>query len=789
MWSARTAAVTASDARSLLVHAFAADQSDREIRPAMITAGRDRPMTAPTATAMAKMNAARLATSPPRRPKPVNEFAMSSFGRGGREVPVDRRSRRGTRGSPPPRGSAGALARYHRQRDGPSDQARRAVPRSSSRATMGTPRKIADGERDEQQGGQDRSRHTPRTSVEVARARRSQPAVGVEPSKARHAGAGRSRAIYAATTRTAATVRPIMATPKANSSKRWSRMANRRRSRSCGGSLGRCRRADRRPRGGEVAEHDFLERRRTPDLARARTRLSRSSDGPGKAPTSVPPRMLAWVASSTSSTRCSAIASLIERSSSRPPAAQDEHWSQACSMSVMTCDERSGGRAIGPDRVDEHVEELAAGERIEARQRLVEEEHRRPRPERERQPDLRLLAPGQLVGAGCRAGCRGRRVAAGRSTGRSRAGGDRERDVVRHAELAVERRGLRHVADPEERRPAVPPRVDAVDRRPTLRRAFEADPRLEQRRLAGSVGPDQGGDAARRAPRGRCRERPGAAAVALARRHASRGSPRRSTVAVLRHAAHRRRPAPPGAARGIPGRVPGFRRIRRAALCYCPAHGRQIGGTGSPMAIAAVAVVLGVGTPRDRPVRLGHAPRDQAARTGRDLRARRRAARPGRTGCARDGRRRLTASTLINLPAVRLPDDRAEPGSRDRRDAGADADRRRAGHARPPCRSIRRTAPRCWPQPVDRPRCDPALGPRAAARPTASDRLVQRLRAERHARDDARGLLRDRPSCSSRLVAGQRTGRREPPTAGRPARRRDRRPVHRPAAAATCGRR
>ena len=57
------------------------------------------------------------------------------------------------------------------------------------------------------------------------------------------------------------------------------------------------------------------------------------------------------------------------------------------------------GRTVGTHRVDQDVEELAARQRVKARQRFVEQEDRRPRPQRERQPDLRLLSPRQLVGA------------------------------------------------------------------------------------------------------------------------------------------------------------------------------------------------------------------------------------------------------------------------------------------------------------------------------------------------------------------------------------------------------
>ena len=65
---------------------------------------------------------------------------------------------------------------------------------------------------------------------------------------------------------------------------------------------------------------------------------------------------------------------------------------------------QEGRRAGGPDRLDHQVEELAPGQRVEARQRLVEEEDLRPRRERERQPDLGLLAARQLAGAGARSG-------------------------------------------------------------------------------------------------------------------------------------------------------------------------------------------------------------------------------------------------------------------------------------------------------------------------------------------------------------------------------------------------
>jgi hypothetical protein len=46
-----------------------------------------------------------------------------------------------------------------------------------------------------------------------------------------------------------------------------------------------------------------------------------------------------------------------------------------------------------PNRLDHQVEELAPGEWIEARERLVQEQDRRPGAERESQPDLCLSSP------------------------------------------------------------------------------------------------------------------------------------------------------------------------------------------------------------------------------------------------------------------------------------------------------------------------------------------------------------------------------------------------------------
>ena len=168
------------------------------------------------------------------------------------------------------------------------------------------------------------------------------------------------------------------------------------------------------------------------------------------------------------------------------------------------------GRPGRPDGVDQHVEELAARERVERGQRLVEQQDRCPRPEGDREAHLRLLPAGQLVGARVEGDVElvqpPQRVAAV-EPGPPACG---ERQVVRDGQLAVQRGGLRDVPHPAERLGAVPPRVDPVDEETSRGRALEADAALDQRRLAGAVGADERGDRSRGDGQVQVPKRPGA---------------------------------------------------------------------------------------------------------------------------------------------------------------------------------------------------------------------------------------------------------------------------------------
>ena len=107
-----------------------------------MSAGRARGTIAPTATATAKMKIARLAIRRPRNPKATNDLDKSgscvdaamnrSTARPASNVTAPSTTRIGT-----------IRARNQCVRDGAIDQASRLVPRSSSRATIDTPRKAA----------------------------------------------------------------------------------------------------------------------------------------------------------------------------------------------------------------------------------------------------------------------------------------------------------------------------------------------------------------------------------------------------------------------------------------------------------------------------------------------------------------------------------------------------------------------------------------------------------------------------------------------------------------------
>ena len=132
-------------------------------------------------------------------------------------------------------------------------------------------------------------------------------------------------------------------------------------------------------------------------------------------------------------------------------------------------------RAPTADIVDQRRQEVAAGERIETGQRLVEEEQWRARPEREGEAHLRLFAARQLgdLTPSCEPCPLNARERVGTVKGLSR--GPRHVEVVADGEAPVQRRRLRDVADRVHRPGAILRRVDAIDEDAPLVRPLEGE--------------------------------------------------------------------------------------------------------------------------------------------------------------------------------------------------------------------------------------------------------------------------------------------------------------------------
>jgi hypothetical protein len=174
------------------------------------------------------------------------------------------------------------------------------------------------------------------------------------------------------------------------------------------------------------------------------------------------------------------------------------------------------GVAAGANGLNENVEELAPGERIEARKRLVEQQDPGPRPERERQSHLGLLAARQLAGQGPQGDREAVDVRRGEGGIEPPPERCRERQVVGDRQGRVERRRLRDVADPADGSAAVTLWVDAAGDEAPLGRPLEPDPGADQRRLARAVGPDERRDRASRHREIDAAERPAPPPIALA---------------------------------------------------------------------------------------------------------------------------------------------------------------------------------------------------------------------------------------------------------------------------------
>ncbi|HEX3428176.1 MAG TPA: hypothetical protein VHS36_05165 [Candidatus Limnocylindrales bacterium] len=173
-------------------------------------------------------------------------------------------------------------------------------------------------------------------------------------------------------------------------------------------------------------------------------------------------------------------------------------------------------RPGGPDGLDHEMEELATGEWIEARQRLIEQEDLGSGREGEGETDLCLLAARQLARTRTERDRQPLDVSRSHRFVESAAERRRQRDVLSDGQIAVERRRLGNVADAFNGTLAVSLRIDAAGDEAAFGCALEADPGADQSRLARAIRPDEGRDAALRHREVDTAQRPRPPSIALA---------------------------------------------------------------------------------------------------------------------------------------------------------------------------------------------------------------------------------------------------------------------------------
>jgi hypothetical protein len=148
--------------------------------------------------------------------------------------------------------------------------------------------------------------------------------------------------------------------------------------------------------------------------------------------------------------------------------------------------------------LEERLQEVAPGERVERRDRLVEHEQLRPLREREAERHLRLLAAGERAGLAVERQAEPREPLAREPVVPARVELRAHAQQVADREAAVQRMVLRDEADAREQVGVVALRRAAEHLDAARRRLGQTDREVEERRLAGAVRPDERGHAAAR---------------------------------------------------------------------------------------------------------------------------------------------------------------------------------------------------------------------------------------------------------------------------------------------------
>ena len=150
------------------------------------------------------------------------------------------------------------------------------------------------------------------------------------------------------------------------------------------GGFGCGSRSGRHVREQQLLEADALDRpRRVDDRAVARRRAA-SADGRcgARARSRATPRIVPIGRRGPIRIRCDSSSDSTWPSSRTRPSASRTMSSQTRSMSAMTCEAITTVGAVSATPSISELQELAAGERIEPRERLVEQQQPRPLPER-----------------------------------------------------------------------------------------------------------------------------------------------------------------------------------------------------------------------------------------------------------------------------------------------------------------------------------------------------------------------------------------------------------------------
>ena len=152
---------------------------------------------------------------------------------------------------------------------------------------------------------------------------------------------------------------------------------------------------------------------------------------------------------------------------------------------------KQGGRTFRADRIQQDLDELASGERVQVRERLVQQQHLGPRPEGHRKPQLRRLTAGERVGPLVERNAELFEAPPGVACVEARMQAARHRQVVLDAQATIDRGRLRHVPDPPQSLAAVLPRVHSVDLDSAGVRPLEGHADADERRLARPVRTDE----------------------------------------------------------------------------------------------------------------------------------------------------------------------------------------------------------------------------------------------------------------------------------------------------------